>query len=42
MANIATWQNTKERNASGFKDDSGAYHPMYRYGIRLVNFDDIL
>ena len=37
LVNTAIWQNTKERNTSGFKDDTGVYHPMYRYGIGLVS-----
>ena len=36
LVNTAIWQNTTERSTSGFKDDSGVYHPMYRYGIGLV------
>jgi hypothetical protein len=36
LVNTAIWQNTTERSTSGFKDDTGVYHPMYRYGIGLV------
>ena len=34
LLNTAIWQNTKERSMGGFRDDSGDYHAMYRYGIR--------
>jgi hypothetical protein len=34
LLNTAIWQNTKERIMGGFRDDSGDYHAMYRYGIR--------
>ena len=36
LANTAIWQKTQWRSTSGFKDDSGVYHPMYRYVIGLV------
>lgn len=34
LLNTAIWQNTKERIMGGFRDDSGDFHAMYRYGIR--------
>lgn len=34
LLNISITQNTKERVMSGFRDNSGDYHAMYRYGIR--------
>lgn len=33
-ANIAIGQNTKARASTGYKDDNGRYHAMYRYGIK--------
>ena len=33
LANVSIGQNTKNRSETGFKDDSGNYHVMYRYGI---------
>ncbi|XP_057379346.1 uncharacterized protein LOC130701400 isoform X2 [Daphnia carinata] len=33
LANISTWHNTKARSATGYRDDNGDYHAMYRYGI---------
>ena len=34
LTNISIWQNTKERKMNGYRDDSGDYHAIYRYGIR--------
>jgi hypothetical protein len=34
LVNISIWQNTKSRGSSGFKDDDGESHPMYRYAIK--------
>nr|CAH0106612.1 unnamed protein product [Daphnia galeata] len=36
LLNTAIWQNTKERIMGGFRDDSGDYHAMYRYGISKI------
>ena len=38
LASTAVTQNTKSRSHCGFRDDSGYYHAMYRYGIgQMVN-----
>jgi len=36
LANVSVVQNTKSRAATGYKDNSGCYHPMYRYGITQI------
>lgn len=36
LANVSVAQNTKSRAAVGYKDNSGGYHPMYRYGITQI------
>ena len=36
LINISTWQNTKARSTSGYKDDNGEYNAVYRYGIGLL------
>ena len=36
VANISVWQNTKGRSLTGYKDDEGNYHVMYRCGIAQV------
>ncbi len=33
LVNISTWQNTKARSSTGYKDDNGEYNAVYRYGI---------
>ncbi|EFX83344.1 hypothetical protein DAPPUDRAFT_315832 [Daphnia pulex] len=33
LVNISTWQNTKARSLTGYKDDNGEYNAVYRYGI---------
>ena len=36
LMNIAINQNTKARSSSGYKDDGGFYHPMFRYGTAQI------
>lgn len=36
QANIAVSQNTKNRAGTGYKDNDGNFHPMYRYGISQI------
>jgi len=36
VANVCVAQNTKARAATDYKDNSGSYHPMYRYGITQI------
>jgi hypothetical protein len=44
LVNISTWQNTKARSLTGYKDDNGEYNAVYRYGIGYevidVSFSD--